>query len=161
MINDGADVLMQNTDSSAVLQTAEKAGKHGFGWDSDMSKYGPHAHLGSAVIDWSPYYKKAVKDVLDGTWKTEQIWWGRQEWGDRSRKVFRCQLAVPDPPCKQKLDAVKKGLERRNVRDLEGAGDGSERQDAAEGRRDRRRQVPARDQLLREGRGRESRPRGK
>src|ERR1700746_3248660 len=53
LLNDGADVLMQNTDSSAVLQTAEKAGKLGFGWDSDMSKYGPKAHLGSAVIDWS------------------------------------------------------------------------------------------------------------
>ena len=60
LLNDGADVLMQNTDSSAVLQTAEKAGKLGFGWDSDMSKYGPKAHLGSAVINWTPYYKKAV-----------------------------------------------------------------------------------------------------
>jgi len=37
LINGGADVLMQNTDSSAVLQTAEKAGKYAFGWDSDMT----------------------------------------------------------------------------------------------------------------------------
>ena len=76
LMNDGADVLMQNTDSSAVLQTAEKAGKLAFGWDSDMSKFGPNAHLGSAVINWAPYYKKAVKDALDGTWKIEQTWWG-------------------------------------------------------------------------------------
>ena len=106
LINDGADVLMQNTDSSAVLQTAEKAGKHGFGWDSDMSKYGPHAHLGSAVIDWSPYYKKAVKDVLDGTWKTEQVWWGVKE---GAIDLASLSAAVPDP-IKQKLDGVKKGL---------------------------------------------------
>ncbi len=106
LINDGADVLMQNTDSSAVLQTAEKAGKHGFGWDSDMSKYGPHAHLGSAVIDWSPYYKKAVKDVLDGTWKTEQIWWGVKE---GAIDLVSLSAAVPDA-IKQKLDGVKKGL---------------------------------------------------
>jgi basic membrane protein A len=106
LINDGADVLMQNTDSSAVLQTAEKAGKYGFGWDSDMSKYGPHAHLGSAVIDWSPYYKKAVKDVLDGTWKTEQIWWGVKE---GAIDLASLSAAVPDP-IKQKLDGVKKGL---------------------------------------------------
>src|SRR3954463_13440964 len=79
LINDGVDVLMQNTDSSAVLQTAEKAGKYGFGWDSDMSKFGPNAHLASAVIDWTPYYKKAVKDVLDGTWKKEAVWWGVKE----------------------------------------------------------------------------------
>ena len=37
LINGGADVLLQNTDSSAVLQTAEKNGKYAFGWDSDMS----------------------------------------------------------------------------------------------------------------------------
>jgi len=106
LINDGADVLMQNTDSSAVLQTAEKAGKHGFGWDSDMSKYGPHAHLGSAVIDWSPYYKKAVKDVLDGTWKTEQTWWGVKE---GAIDLVSLSATVPDA-VKQKLDGVKKGL---------------------------------------------------
>jgi basic membrane protein A len=79
LINQGADVLMQNTDSSAVLQTAEKAGKLAFGWDSDMSKFGPTAHLASAIIDWAPYYKKATKDALDGTWKTEQTWWGVKE----------------------------------------------------------------------------------
>jgi basic membrane protein A len=79
LINQGADVLMQNTDSSAVLQTAEKAGKLGFGWDSDMSKFGPNAHLGSAIIDWAPYYKKAVKDALEGTWKSEGVWWGVKE----------------------------------------------------------------------------------
>ncbi|HWP20453.1 MAG TPA: BMP family ABC transporter substrate-binding protein [Burkholderiaceae bacterium] len=79
LINQGADVLMQNTDSSAVLQTAEKAGKLGFGWDSDMSAFGPNSHLGSAVINWGPYYKKAVREVLEGTWKTEQNWWGVKE----------------------------------------------------------------------------------
>jgi basic membrane protein A len=52
LINGGADVLFQNTDSSAVLQTAEKMGKRAFGWDSDMTAYGPKAHLGSAVINW-------------------------------------------------------------------------------------------------------------
>jgi basic membrane protein A len=79
LINQGADVLMQNTDSSAVLQTAEKMGKHGFGWDSDMSKYGPGAHLASAVVNWTPYYTKAVKDALEGSWKVEHSWWGVKE----------------------------------------------------------------------------------
>ncbi len=79
LIDQGADVLMQNTDSSAVLQTAEKMGKMAFGWDSDMTKYGPGAHLASAVINWAPYYKKATKDLLDNTWKTEQTWWGVKE----------------------------------------------------------------------------------
>jgi len=79
LINAGADVLFQNTDSSAVLQTAEKNKKLAFGWDSDMSAYAKEAHLGSAIINWGPYYKKAVKDALDGTWKTHQEWWGVKE----------------------------------------------------------------------------------
>src|SRR4051812_40195460 len=79
LINGGADILFQNTDSSAVLQTAEKMGKRAFGWDSDMSNYGPKAHLGSAVINWAPYYKKAINDVLNNSWSTGQVWWGVKE----------------------------------------------------------------------------------
>src|SRR5213595_268326 len=79
LINGGADVLMQNTDSSAVLQTAEKAGKFAFGWDSDMTAYGPKAHLASSIINWGPYYVKATRDALEGTWKTGQSWWGVKE----------------------------------------------------------------------------------
>ena len=79
LINGGADILMQNTDSSAVLKTAEEKGKRAFGWDSDMTAYGPKAHLGSAVINWAPYYIKATKDALDGTWSTGKAWWGVKE----------------------------------------------------------------------------------
>src|SRR5580692_5278831 len=43
LIAQGADVLGQNTDSPAVVQVAEQRGVHAFGWDSDMSKYGPHS----------------------------------------------------------------------------------------------------------------------
>jgi basic membrane protein A and related proteins len=106
LMNDGADVLMQNTDSSAVLQAAEKAGKMGFGWDSDMSKFGPKAHLASAVINWAPYYKKAVKDGLDGTWKSEATWWGVKE---GAIDLVSVSDKVP-APVKKKLDTVKAGL---------------------------------------------------
>jgi simple sugar transport system substrate-binding protein len=79
MINAGADVLFQNTDSSSVLQTADKNKKLAFGWDSDMSAYAKDAHLASAIINWGPYYKQAVKEALDGSWKTQQVWWGVKE----------------------------------------------------------------------------------
>ena len=52
LINGGADVLFQNTDSPAVLKTAQEKGKRAFGWDSDMTAYGPKAHLASAVFNW-------------------------------------------------------------------------------------------------------------
>jgi len=106
LINQGADVLMQNTDSSAVLQTAEKAGKFGFGWDSDMSKFGPHAHLASAIINWAPYYKKAVKDALEGTWKSDKTWWGVK---DGAIDLVSLSTTVP-AEAKAKVDAVKAGL---------------------------------------------------
>jgi basic membrane protein A and related proteins len=108
LINGGADVLMQNTDSSAVLQTAEKMGKRAFGWDSDMSSYGPKAHLGSAVINWAPYYISTVKQVLDGTWKTSptKIWWGVKE---GAIDFVSVAADVPDD-AKASLDKVKAGL---------------------------------------------------
>ncbi len=83
---------MQNTDSPAVLQTAEKAGKFAFGWDSDMTAYGPKAHLASAIINWGPYYKKADKDALDGTWKSAATPGGasRKARSTSSRSPTRC-----------------------------------------------------------------------
>lgn len=76
LINQGVDVLIQNTDSPAPLQAAEEKGVRAFGWDSDMSKNGPKAHLGSAAINWAPYYTKVIGDVLEGKWTTKQTWWG-------------------------------------------------------------------------------------
>ena len=106
LINGGADVLMQNTDSSAVLQTAEKLGKRAFGWDSDMTAYGPKAHLGSAVINWGPYYVKAVRDALEGKWSTGQSWWGVKE---GAIDFVSVAADVPED-AKKKLETVKAGL---------------------------------------------------
>ena len=106
LINGGADILFQNTDSSAVLQTAEKMGKRGFGWDSDMTAYGPKAHLGSAIINWAPYYIKTVGEVLDGKWSTGQTWWGVKEGA-----IDLVSLAADVPEeAKKALDDVKAGL---------------------------------------------------
>jgi simple sugar transport system substrate-binding protein len=108
LINGGADVLMQNTDSSAVLQTAEKMGKRAFGWDSDMTAYGPKAHLGSAAINWGPYYVKATRDALDGKWQTSpsKIWWGVKE---GAIDMVSIAADVPEET-KVKIADVKKGL---------------------------------------------------
>jgi basic membrane protein A and related proteins len=106
LMNGGADVLMQNTDSSAVLQTAEKAGKYAFGWDSDMQAYAPNAHLASAVINWGPYYIKAVQDTLDNTWTSGKSWWGVKE---GAIDLVSISDKVP-PELKAKVEAVKAGL---------------------------------------------------
>lgn len=106
LLNQGADVLFQNTDSPAVLQTAEKAGKYAFGWDSDMTQYGPKAHLASAIINWAPYYIKATKDALEGTWSTGGVWWGVKE---GAIDIVAISDKVP-AAIKAKVDTVKTGL---------------------------------------------------
>ncbi len=106
LINGGADVLFQNTDSPAVLKTAQDKGKRAFGWDSDMTAYGPKAHLASAVINWTPYYIKATKDALEGTWTTGGVWWGVKE------GAIDLVSVAEDVPAetKAKVDEVRAGL---------------------------------------------------
>ena len=106
LINAGADILFQNTDSPAVLKTAQEKGKRAFGWDSDMTAYGPKAHLASAVINWGPYYIKTVKDQLDGTWTTGSSWWGVKE------GTIDLVSIADDVPAdvKAKVEEIKAGL---------------------------------------------------
>jgi basic membrane protein A and related proteins len=107
LINGGADVLFQNTDSPAVLKTAQDKGKRAFGWDSDMTAYGPKAHLGSAIINWAPYYIQATKEALDGTWKGGGgVWWGHKEGA-----IDMVSIAEDVPAeTKARIDEIKKGL---------------------------------------------------
>lgn len=104
LMNGGADVLLQNTDSTAVLQAAENAGKLAFGWDSDMSAFGGNAHLGSAIADWSNYYKKTVQSVLDGSWKGGQV----ARWGvpQGQNDLVSVSDKVPSE-AKAKIDEIK------------------------------------------------------
>jgi basic membrane protein A len=106
LINGGADVLFQNTDSPAVLKTAQEKGKRAFGWDSDMTAYGPKAHLASAVINWGPYYIKTTKDALEGKWATGSSWWGVKE------GAIDLVSIADDVPAdiKTKVETVKAGL---------------------------------------------------
>ena len=107
LMNGGADVLFQNTDSPAVLKAAEAKGKRAFGWDSDMTAYGPKAHLASAVINWGPYYIKSTKEALEGTWKgNEGAWWGVKE---GAIDIVSIAEDVP-AETKAKVEEVKAGL---------------------------------------------------
>ena len=79
LIDQGADMICQHTDSPAPLQVAQERGVHGFGQASDMQAYAPQAQL-TAILDvWSDYYIERVQAVIDGTWETQSIWWGLKE----------------------------------------------------------------------------------
>jgi basic membrane protein A and related proteins len=79
LFSQGADIIVQHTDSTAPLQVAEEQGKQGFGQASDMIKFAPKAQLTAIVDDWAPYYIRRVNDVLNGTWKSQQSWDGMKE----------------------------------------------------------------------------------
>jgi simple sugar transport system substrate-binding protein len=79
LIDQGADVIMQHTDSPAPMQVASERGKLAFGQDSEMIKFGPKAQLTSIMDNWGPYYIERVKAELDGTWKSEDNWDGLKQ----------------------------------------------------------------------------------
>ena len=79
LIGQGADVLYQNTDSPAVVQLAQTKGLYAFGQDSDMTRFGPKAHLTANTVNWGVYYRLKVRQALEGKWKAEDTKWGMKE----------------------------------------------------------------------------------
>ena len=79
MIGQGADVLTQHTDSTAVVQTAEEKGVQAIAYHSDMKKFGPKAQLAAVTHHWGAYYTREAQAVLDGKWKSESVYGGIKE----------------------------------------------------------------------------------
>ena len=79
LIAQGADVVTHHTDSTAPTLAAEEKGVYSIGYHSDMSKYGPNAHLTASTHDWGNFYVATAKAVLDGTWKPDAVWSGIKE----------------------------------------------------------------------------------
>ncbi len=76
LISQGADVLVNHTDSQTVVQVGEEKGVWTTGYESDMSKFGPKTCLTSTVMIWNDYYIRRAGMVLDGTWKSTDTWGG-------------------------------------------------------------------------------------
>lgn len=80
LIEQGADVILQHTDSTAPQAAAEKAGNViTFGQASDMAEYAPLPRVSSIIDDWGPYYIARTQAVLDGTWESVDTWDGIRE----------------------------------------------------------------------------------
>ena len=77
LIDAGADVILQHTDSTAPQAAAEKAGNViTFGQASDMAEYKPKPRVSSIIDNWAPYYIARTQAVMDGTWESQQTWDG-------------------------------------------------------------------------------------
>jgi basic membrane protein A len=76
LLDQGADVIMQHTDSPAAMQAAATRNAFAFGQDSDMIKFGPKSQLTAIIDNWAPYYDDRVKLELAGKWTASDTWGG-------------------------------------------------------------------------------------
>lgn len=77
LIENGADVILQHTDSTAPQAAAADAGNViTFGQASDMGEYAPYPRVSSIIDNWAPYYIQRVQAVMDGTWESVDTWDG-------------------------------------------------------------------------------------
>ncbi|WP_170478274.1 BMP family ABC transporter substrate-binding protein [Ruegeria arenilitoris] len=77
LIEQGADVILQHTDSTAPQAAAQEAGNViTFGQASDMSEYAPMPRVSSIIDNWAPYYIARTQAVMDGSWSTTNTWDG-------------------------------------------------------------------------------------
>ncbi|WP_282118939.1 BMP family ABC transporter substrate-binding protein [Ruegeria atlantica] len=80
LIEQGADVILQHTDSTAPQAAAQEAGNViTFGQASDMSEYAPKPRVSSIIDNWAPYYIARTQAVMDGSWETVNTWDGIKE----------------------------------------------------------------------------------
>jgi basic membrane protein A and related proteins len=108
LLGQGADIMVQHTDSTAPLQVAQEQGKLGFGQASDMIKFAPKSQLTAIVDNWAPHYVKSVKAVMDGSWKSGQYWGGMVD-GEVAMAAY---TNMPDDVAKmaaESAEAIKAG----------------------------------------------------
>jgi len=78
LINKGADVLAQHTDTPAPVEMAQARGVYAIGYHSDMSAFGADSHLASVVHDWGNVYEQSIQALMDKNWGAQDLWLGLQ-----------------------------------------------------------------------------------
>ncbi len=76
LMDQGADIITQHTDSTAAIQAAADRGIKAFGQASDMIHFAPKTQLTAIIDEWGPYYVARTQAVLDGTWTSGDTWHG-------------------------------------------------------------------------------------
>ena len=78
LLDQGVDVVLAHTDSTAPLAKLAEAGDgyYGFGQAADMAEFGPTPRISSIIDDWAPYYIARVGAVMDGSWESTATWHG-------------------------------------------------------------------------------------
>ena len=106
LIDQGCDIIAQHTDSAAPLQVAEQRGVYGFGQAADQSALAPKAQLTAIIDNWGPYYVERTGAVLDGSWKTQSVWYGFKE----GMVMLAPYGPAVTPEVKAAAEAVREGI---------------------------------------------------
>ncbi|MDI9408878.1 MAG: BMP family ABC transporter substrate-binding protein [Candidatus Pacebacteria bacterium] len=106
LIAQGADILANQSSSTATVQTAEANGIYAFSYSSDMSAYAPRAQLSGTIQNWGDYYTAAVKQILDGKGMPKNIWGGMRE---NMVSLAPLNPAIP-PALAKRVNELKAGI---------------------------------------------------
>ena len=107
LIAQGADIIMQHTDSTAAMTVAEETeGVYAFGQASDMSAWGPTSHLTSIIDDWGPYYLRQVQGVKDGTWTSTDTFDGIRQGMVKFARMSNMPTDVKNEASKAIIDVM-------------------------------------------------------
>ena len=79
LFNQEVDVIAFHTGSSAVMAAAQARGRLAVAYHSDMRKVAPDAQVLAVTHEWGDYYTRRARAVLDGSWKSGQVWGGVKE----------------------------------------------------------------------------------
>lgn len=116
LIDQGADVISQHTDSPAALQACEQRGLMAFGQGWDMSSFAPTAHLTAIMNKWGIYYADRIQKALDKKWESTDTWWGMKE---GAIEMSAYNEAVP-ADVRAAADAVKEGITNGSLNPFSG-----------------------------------------
>lgn len=76
LLDVGVDVIAQHQDSAGPQEAAEERGAYSVGYNTDMSRFAPKAHLTSAIWNWKDVYQTMIEQIRAGTWKNGSFWYG-------------------------------------------------------------------------------------
>jgi simple sugar transport system substrate-binding protein len=117
LINQGADIIVQHTDTFAPCQAAEKAGVLAFGQASNQEQFCPNAHMTAIEDVWGPYYTERAEALVNGTWKTQDTWGGMKE-GHVVMSPYNKKILSADLIAEAK--AMESDIKNGNIHSFEG-----------------------------------------
>ena len=80
LVAEGCDALAFTEDTPAVIEVGQEHTEKGkqiytFSHYSPMQPYGKDTVVSGQLVDWGVMYVKILKDLHEGTWKSEDLWW--------------------------------------------------------------------------------------